>query len=108
MKAAKYRVVEELLPLVPHMEIAHHIPGRIRLRVLLSGLQAIQGVDVKALVLGIPGVLGLRINPSARSVVIEYNQEHIPHDFWQLLDQLKHRPENLAEVATRIRYLWDR
>ena len=94
-----------MLPLVPHMEIAHHIPGRIRLGFLLSGLRAIQRVDIKTLVLGIPGVLGLRINPSARSVVIEYNQEHIPHDFWQLLEQLKRRPETLAEVATRIRYL---
>lgn len=103
-----HRAVEQLLPLVPHLEIAHHIPGRIRLRVLLSGAAAIQEMDVEALVMSIPGVRGLRVNTAARSVVIDYDQERIPQDFWHLLGQLKQRPEKLAEISARIRQLWKR
>jgi len=91
---------------VPHLEIAHHIPGRIRLKVLLSGLAAIEDMDIEALVLSIPGVLGMRVNSAARSVVIDYNQKVISQDFWHLLGQLKHRPERISEVAARIRRLW--
>lgn len=103
---ARHHAVEELLPLVPHLEIAHHIPGRIRLKLLVSGLAAIQTMDIEALVLSIPGVLGMRVNAAARSVVIDYNHERIPQDFWHLLTQLKHRPEKLSEITARIRQLW--
>ena len=100
--------VDELLGLIPHLEIAHHVPGRIRLRILLSGLGAVQNVDLQALVLSIPGVLGMRVNTAARSVVIEYNQQQLPYDLWETVGHLKSRPELTPQFATQLSALWDR
>lgn len=105
MNDLRHQAVEQLVPLIPHIEIAHHIPGRIRLRILLSGLLAVQKVDIQGLLLALPGVSAMRLNTAAKSVVIEYNQELIPYDFWQLLGQLKKRPELLDEVTACIEKL---
>jgi len=63
--------VEELLALAPHLEIAHHIPGRIRLRIKLSGLSTLSKVDLEAVTSAIPGIQSVRVNAVARSAVID-------------------------------------
>jgi len=108
MESLHSATVGELLRLIPHLEIAHHVPGRIRLRILLSGLGAVQNVDLHALVLSIPGVLGMRVNTSARSVVIEYNQQKLPYELWETVKRLKSQPELAPQFATRLSALWDR
>lgn len=97
--------IQQLMPLLPHMEIAHHIPGRIRLKVLLSGLSAARKIDIQGVLREVPGVIDLRLNAAAKSVVIQYDQERIPYDFWQLLGQLKTQPELFSEIATRLQAL---
>ncbi len=101
-------IVRELMRLTPHLEIAHHVPGRIRLRILQSGLQIIQEVDFETVVCGIPGVLDIRVNPLARSVVVQYDRERLPSDFWEGAEELKSRPEQATEYAARLQALWDR
>jgi hypothetical protein len=106
MKYLKDRMMEQLLPLVPHLEIAHHVNGRVRLKVLPSGLRAVQGIDIKALLAAIRGVLKIRVNTLARSVVIDYDHHQIPFDFWPQLAQLKFKPELLNEVTDQLQRLW--
>jgi hypothetical protein len=102
---AQYIQIEELLTLARHLEIAHHVPGRIRLRILASGFVKVQAFDIAGIVLGIPGVIGMRTNAAARSVIIEYNQAQLPFDLWQKLGQIKQQPERTEEVACCLRAL---
>lgn len=97
--------IRELVILARHLEIAHHVPGRIRLKILPSGFGRVQGVDIEALVLGIPGILGLRINLAARSVIIEYNEALLPFELWQKLGQIRQQPERAEEVTGCLRAL---
>ncbi len=97
--------VEDLFRLLPHIEVAHHIPGRIRLRVRPSGLGLVGNIDIEAALLNIPGVRSLRINAFARTVVIEYNRERLPCDLWRSLEELKYKPELADELAHRLRSL---
>lgn len=101
----RYHQIKELLVLARHLEIAHHVPGRIRLKILPSGFGRVQGVDIEALVLGIPGILGLRINLAARSVIIEYNEALLPFELWQKLGQIRQQPERAEEVTGCLRAL---
>ena len=94
--------VQELLDLVPHLEVAHHVPGRIRLRVLPSGLRLVMHSNVEGVVRSIPGILRMRINAPARSIIIEYNQAQLPYDLWQSVAQARHKPELAREIAIRI------
>lgn len=49
------------------IQILHEIPGRVRLRVTGRG-----GEAVVAVLAGQPGVLRVRLNPGARSLVLDY------------------------------------
>ncbi len=73
------------------VEIAHHIPGRIRLRLILDNL-SLSDESVQALIMrfqnfkevlnNIPGVHSIRINAIARSCTIEYDHKIIPFQAW--------------------------
>lgn len=91
--------VDDLLQLLPHVEIAHHVPGRIRLKIHPSALNVVRDIDVEKVLLDIPGVRSLRINAFAKSVVIEYNCDRLPHDLWTNLGHLKQKPELAREIA---------
>ena len=108
MESSHSATVSELLGLIPYLEIAHHVPGRVRLRISLSGLGAVRNIDLQALVLSIPGVLSIRVNASARSVVIEYNQQQLPYELWETVKRLKSQPELTPQFANRLSALWDR
>lgn len=71
----------------PHLHIAHQVPGRIRLRLdpTLAGAPALRGAGPDALqrVLGdASGLQSVRLNPLARSCVIEYDKNAIPDAAW--------------------------
>lgn len=81
------------------IEIAHHIPGRIRLRLSDRGLLAIGGdngsllaraSELKETFGRIPGVRSLRVNLLARSCTIEYDSSAIQPQAWaDLLGQVR-------------------
>jgi hypothetical protein len=99
-------IIDTVISLAPHTEICHHIPGRIRLKISLSGLGLFDRSGIARTIHAIPGVMNQRINLHARSVVIEYDRKRIPYDLWELLGQIRNKPE-LAAVATQLmRFLW--
>ena len=91
-------MVEHILTLAQHAEIAHHIPGRIRLKVRLSGVELVQQTDAQSLLGCIPGVLGVKINPLARSAVIEYDPKVIPSALWEDFGRVRDDPLALAKI----------
>ena len=99
-------IIGTVIGLAPHAEICSHIPGRIRLRISLSGLGQIDRSGIARTINAIPGVMNQRVNLHARSIVIEYDRKIIPYDLWELLGQIRNKPE-LATVATDLmRFLW--
>lgn len=98
--AASRESVDLFLRLRPHLAIAHHVPGRIRLRVGFGALSVIGEAGAAAPTLDhlaplfAPG--SIRVNPQARSVVITHDPARFPIGFWRdCLDG----PEERARAA---------
>jgi hypothetical protein len=53
--------------------IAHHVPGRMRLKVLGAPAEQDFFATVKRLIAGLPGVQCVRVNASSSSIVIDYS-----------------------------------
>ncbi len=100
-------IVKKLLHLAPHLEVAHHVPGRIRLRIRASGLGLVLHYNVDDVMRNIPGVTGIRINAPAKSVVIEYNERHLPVSLWKNVEKVRERPELINTIAAQLRSLWE-
>lgn len=97
---ASQESVDLFLRLRPHLAIAHHVPGRIRLRVGFGALSVIGDAGASAPTLDrlaplfAPG--SIRVNPQARSVVITHDPARFPIGFWRdCLDG----PEERARAA---------
>ena len=103
-----YNVIGGLLRIAPHVKIAAHIPGRIRLRISVSGVKTVQKVDMEITAGSIPGIRNMRINPFARSAIIEYDREQLPYDLWESLGQVRNRPELAPEVGEKLHSLFKR
>lgn len=91
-------MVDLILNLARHAEIAHHITGRIRLRIRLSGVELVQKTDGQSLLRCIPGVVNVKINPFARSAVIEYDPKLIPSALWEDFGRVRDEPEAQARI----------
>ena len=79
-----------LMDLRQYLTIAHHVPGRIRIKFAFRMLKDPRAKRLKDETEGKtppPAILNTRVNPMGRSVVIEYDPE--------LID-----PGKLAEVMT--------
>lgn len=94
----------DLLSLRAGLAIIHHVPGRLRLRIgqpvldwaagrgldaagaaaWLAGLAAGRATGVAV---GLPGLIGLRLNPVAASLVIDYDPRRLPSHWWETLMQ---------------------
>ncbi|WP_405229143.1 HMA2 domain-containing protein [Lentisalinibacter sediminis] len=76
------------LNLRKHIRIAHHIPGRIRLRIGAEAVTAAQGVDddlLDRVLAAIGGIEDVRVNAMAGSSVISYQPEKIRPEWWETL-----------------------
>ncbi|WP_119165864.1 HMA2 domain-containing protein [Algihabitans albus] len=76
-----------LLKARPHIEVASHIPGRIRLKFGFSILSAVpeiaeRGEDV---ISAIDGIRDVESNLFARSLTVTYDPEVLPPDWWDRL-----------------------
>ena len=105
--ALKNKVIQTLLDIVPYLEIAHHIPGRIRLKISFSGIESLQGVDLESHVNQIPGILNVRVNALALSAIVEYDPECLDPELWEALAGLKDQPEQTKKVVSRLLALWE-
>jgi hypothetical protein len=79
---------ETLIALRGHVRIAHHVPGRIRLRIAASAVGKLGQVDrdrVEKALRAIDGIRAIRVNPAAASVVVEYAPSRISPNTWDIL-----------------------
>ena len=92
------------------VQIAHHIPGRIRLRLALDGVPLsvsdeersvlAQARSLQEVLSRTPGVRSIRVNLVARSCTVEYDQGLIPAKAWS--DFLQGEASHEAGVLRRI------
>jgi hypothetical protein len=74
---------QNLLALRPYVRLAHHLPGRLRIKVR-PGVAAVQAllqhadVGMEALRQLLPGVRSLRFNALSGSMLLEYDPKIIP------------------------------
>ena len=98
-------VIQNLITLAPHTEIAEHHQGKIRLKLLMSGLKVVKNIDFDALARCIPGLLSMNVKMLSRSVVIDYDPKRLPSDLWEDLVQIRHKPDTTPNVRGRLQDL---
>ncbi|MEN6441656.1 MAG: hypothetical protein ABFD97_24105 [Syntrophobacter sp.] len=106
MNDDKYAAIQDLLRLAVHTTIVHHIPGRIRLRVLPSGAWIARGIDLDELKRHVPGIMGVRVNILVGSVVVEYDRNELAPGLWEEFSKLRNDPGLASEMETRLVSLW--
>lgn len=83
--------IEKLRSITRHLAIAHHIPGRIRLKLQAKGLEhpeldlVHRARDFQRMVESMPGILAIRPNLLALSCVVEYDPRVITTTLWEEL-----------------------
>ena len=105
MDGSRSNWAENLLRIAAHTQVVHHIPGRIRLRILPSALKLVRGMDVDKTLGALPGIKGVRINAVVGSVVLEYDSSKLPYNLWEQLRQLRKKPQlegDLRELLKRL------
>lgn len=71
-----------------HLRIAHHLPGRIRLRAapaIVKDLRTLDGKIVDRVLGALHGIREFRANPRAGSIVVEYVPAEIRPEWWETL-----------------------
>jgi hypothetical protein len=95
-------LIDRLIELAGQTAIAHHIPGRIRLKVKLSGLLLAQDLEAGDLMKYFMGIVDVRTNAAARSVVISYDTGAIAPDLWERLVNCKKDPSLRSSVKREL------
>lgn len=89
-----------LTRLAPYLSIAHHVPGRIRLKLDEAAIGDPQlraaGERLRAALAGLRGLRSIRLNVLARSCIVEYDNGVIPDEAWP--DLLAGRDTRAAET----------
>ena len=70
-----------------HIKIAHHVPGRIRLKLMLSALKlpSIDPMILESFQYEAEGIKDVRINRTAGSATITYDTQTIPLESWETI-----------------------
>jgi hypothetical protein len=105
MDGSRSNLIESLLRIAPHTEVLHHIPGRIRLRVLPSGLNVVRGIDIDGVIGVLPGIKGVRVNAIVGSVVVEYDSGELPYSFWENMRKLRKNPQFAEQMREHLQRL---
>ncbi|MBS3799445.1 MAG: cation transporter [Thioalkalivibrio sp.] len=80
--------LDVLLELRGYVQIAHHVRGRVRLRINYARAHKIGREDRERIgeaLRSIPGINAVRMNLAAGSVVIEYAPAKIAPDSWDIV-----------------------
>lgn len=97
--------IRMLVLLGPHTTIVHHIPGRVRLRLQPSGISIARKLDLDRIREHVAGILNIRVNRLAGSVLIEYDCKRVNPRLWERLAGKK-QPENASMLETELLELW--
>ena len=95
------QLVDGLLDHMLYLSIAHHVPGRIRVKASWNGAQKLGAVnenELMNLIAGIPGIVEYRINKKALSVIIQYDTDILPPSLWEEVAAVGQYPGKRAEV----------
>jgi hypothetical protein len=98
-------LIDRLIELAGQSAIAHHIPGRIRLKVKLSALLLARDLEISDLVDRFEGILDARANAGSRSIVISYDTGTIAPGLWERMVDGKSdsaRKESIREQLARL------
>ena len=95
---------------IRHLNVAHHVKGRIRFRIAptaLSSISQINHQELTGFIRSLSGIEDVRINPIAASVVVYYNPQEIQPSWWE---QLMHShqseiPQIFANLKRRNDYV---
>ncbi|MDA8308128.1 MAG: cation transporter [Deltaproteobacteria bacterium] len=98
-------LIDRLIGLAAQSEIAHHIPGRIRLKVKLPALLLARDLEVSDLVDRFSGILDARANAGARSIVISYDAGTIAPALWERLVNGKNDPSHKESIREQLERL---
>lgn len=98
-------LIDRLIELAGQSAIAHHIPGRIRLKVKLPGVLLARDLEIDDLVNCFTGILDARANAAARSVVISYDTRIIAPDLWERLVNGKKDPSLRSSMREELEKL---
>ena len=96
-----------LLDLRNHIQIAHHIPGRIRLRLVPTIVDAVNGLDRGLLRLPfseLEGIRSARINALALSAIIEYDTKTLAPDWWETA--FEGSDDEVSDLSVVLEDLW--
>jgi hypothetical protein len=75
--------LESLKHLRKHLKVAHHVPGRIRIKFGSAPLDQLRAVDFSNQEKTIPGIKSIRVKMGARSVIIEYDADTLSPELLQ-------------------------
>ncbi|MDR3566995.1 MAG: hypothetical protein P4L43_03100 [Syntrophobacteraceae bacterium] len=95
-------LIERLIDLAAQSSIAHHIPGRIRLKVKLPALFLARDLEISDLVDCFSGILDARVNAGALSIVIGYDTGIIAPELWERLVNGKNDPSHRESIREQL------
>ncbi len=99
------QLVDGLLDHMLYLHIAHHVPGRIRVKASWSGAHKLGTVDEKemtTIIDSIPGILDYRVNKKALSVIIEYDGHILPFSLWEQVASVGQFPGKREQVRGQL------
>jgi len=92
-------MLEDFLTAKKYISLAHHVSGRMRLKVNPAIVKDPVSKKLKEISGNLPGVLDTRVNIMARSVVVRYDPEIIsPEEFQKLVTA---EDENVSKEILR-------
>ncbi len=104
-KYSNEEIVDKFLDNTRYLKIAHHVPGRIRVKASWTGAQKLAREDTSdfgEVIDRIPGILEYRVNRKALSVIISYDTEILPFKLWEDVGVLGENPGNRTDVKSRL------
>jgi len=91
--------------LIRHLNMAHHVKGRIRFRLRPEALTYVSQMDfheITSSIRSVPGIEDVRINLIAGSIIVYYNPRQIQPKWWEQLIRSHETeiPHLLAEMTS--------
>lgn len=111
--SGKGELVDMFLDRLRCLSLAHHVRGRIRIKVSWTQLSRLMSTDslpsasdIEAFLSRMPGIRGCRINRKALSMVIEYDESIWPYRLWEELAALDSNPGSRGALREELLALW--
>ena len=100
-------IVVGFLDHVRYFQVAHHIPGRIRIKAGWDGVKELAQANVSEreideIIQRIPGIIDYRANKKALTVIIHYDKKVIPFQLWENIGTLKQDPARYDKLKASL------